>query len=279
MRAWSLTLSPGRLHYSQAQCRACSLVFSNPVCDGTELESYYRDEYWETHWPEALNRDPSAVEQSLLQQVSEVERLRRFVPGGKLLEVGSGTGTFLAAARAAGFEVWGVEASAAGVKHSSEVFQLDRIVQGSLPDPNLPSESFDVVVAWHVIEHVVDLDCFIEEIRHLLVSGGVFYIGTENYRNSTHYLDRAMSVLRGDPPPFATASEHTLAFTSRTLTDSLSRRGFDVIACETYQPSLREKLKTMRFRNPLSHGYFVAQHLANAIMRTGPLMRAVARKN
>lgn len=197
---------------------------------------------------------------------------------GRLLEVGSGTGGFLAAARDEGMEVWGIETSSAAVTHSREVFGLETVINGSLPNDSLVPGSFDVVFAWHVIEHVTDLDEFVEALRVLLKPGGLLWIGTENYRNSSHYLDRLIARLRMRPAPFATATEHTMVFTRRTLRDSLERRGFDVKMCETYQPALAEKRKTMRFRSPLSYLYFVMQHAANAIVGTGPLMRLSATK-
>lgn len=254
------------------------MVFSNPVCDWPELEAFYRDDYWETHWPDALNRDPGAVKASVEDQRAEVERIKICGATGQLLEVGSGTGSFLAAARDAGFDVWGVETSAAAVRHSREVFGLQNVLHGSFPNDQLQPESFDTIFAWHVIEHVVNLDKFVETVKTLLKPGGMLWIGTENYRNTSHYIERAACALRGRPAPFSTASEHTLVFTRRTLRDCLEQRGLEVLMCEAYQPSYTEKRKTMRFRTPFSYLYFLLQHLCNAVVGTGPLMRLAARK-
>jgi 2-polyprenyl-3-methyl-5-hydroxy-6-metoxy-1,4-benzoquinol methylase len=278
MRPWGETQGPDRLHSSQSVCEECGLVFSNPVCDWDELEAFYRDDYWETHWPEALQRDPARIREAVDSQRPEVRLVVEFGGKGRLLEVGSGTGGLLAAARDEGFEPWGIETSAAAVKHSREVYSLDIVFHGSIPDVRLEPGSFDTLIAWHVIEHVVDLDAFVASMRSLLKQGGLLWIGTENYRNSTHYLDRLISAARGRPAPFSTASEHTMVFNRRTLSDALERRGFEVLMCETYQPGLDEKRKTMRFRNPLSFGYFAMQHAANAVASTGPLMRLAAKK-
>ncbi|MEO8192477.1 MAG: class I SAM-dependent methyltransferase [Gemmatimonadales bacterium] len=278
MRPWGLSVGPGRLHYSQSVCRDCGLVFSNPVCDWGELEEFYRDDYWQSHWPEALDRDGDAVRRSVDDQRAEVKRVQAVFPKGRLLEIGAGTGSFLAAARDAGYDVWGVETSAAAVLHAQEVFGLTNVVQDSVPTERFEPASFDVVYAWHVIEHVVDLDAFIGALRALLKPGGLLWIGTESYRNSSHYLERAASRIRGLPPPFSTATEHTFVFNEDTLTDVVRRRGFDVVLCETYQPSLAEKLKTMRFRSPLGRLYFLMQHGLNSIASKGPLLRLAARK-
>lgn len=277
VRPWSRTARVTRLHYAQSRCRSCGLVFSNPVCERVDLEGYYRKEYWESHWPTALDRDAGAVEHSIQLQTEEVQRIQRLQPGGRLLEVGAGTGSFLAAARRAGFRVAGIETSTAAVQHAREVFGLDTVVQGSLPDVELEEGSFDVVYAWHVIEHVLDLNGFVSALRRLLRPNGLLWLGTENYQNATHYFDKIGNWLRSLPPPFATATEHTLAFTPNTLRNVLTRRGFETLSLDTYQPSLEEKLRTMSFRSSLTKGYFVAQHALNALFTTGPLMRLVAR--
>lgn len=278
MRPWGATSGPHRLHCFQDRCLECGLIFSNPVCDPAELEAFYRDDYWETHWPDALSRDPELVRESVEGQREEVRRLVRHGGRGRLLEIGSGTGGFLSAARDEGFDVWGIETSRVAATHSREVFALNNILNGSVPDERLHAESFDTIFAWHVIEHVTDLDEFVGSMRSLLKQGGLLWIGTENYRNASHYLERMQCAIKRIPAPFSTASEHTMVFDRRTLGDSLERRGFAVEMCETYQPTLAEKKQTMRFRHPASHMYFVAQHAANAIAQTGPLMRVAARK-
>jgi SAM-dependent methyltransferase len=45
----------------------------------------------------------------------------------------------------------------------------------------LPSEAFDLVAAIAVIEHLVDVGAFAEEIRRVLVPGGLFYAIIHNY--------------------------------------------------------------------------------------------------
>src|SRR5688500_7340846 len=113
MRAWGTTSGADRLHQSQVICEACGIIYSNPVCDRSELDNFDRDEYWEAHWPEALARDAEAVAAAVRDQRSEVLLLKAAGAGMKLLEIGSGTGAFLAAAREEGFEPWGIETSEA----------------------------------------------------------------------------------------------------------------------------------------------------------------------
>ena len=254
------------------------MVFSNPQADTATLKAYYARAYYETHWPAALQSDKAAAAKRVALQCEEINRLKAHAPGGRFLEIGSGAGYLLAAAQAAGFEPWGVEPSEAAAATSRSLFGFSNISCGLLSDTAYDDGQFDVVYAWHVIEHVLDLNEFVGEIHRVLRPGGVLWIGTETYRNFAHYTDRLSRTLIGRPAPFATSTEHTFVFTTQTLADSLRRRGFEVMLCEAYQPTWREKMQSMRFRWPVSWGWFALQHLANKLFRTGPLLRLAARR-
>ncbi|MGI8839011.1 MAG: class I SAM-dependent methyltransferase [Pyrinomonadaceae bacterium] len=275
---WSATIDRSHLHFSQSQCGKCGLVFSNPQCDPSAVRDYYAHHYYEDHWPKLLKGDEESISSAVARLKKEREHIKRVIKSGKVLEVGSGTGLFLRLMQEAGFDPYGVELSQTAVDYSRSISGLSNIVQGTLEQASYLPESFDVVYAWHVIEHVLDLDAFVRELHRVLQPDGILWIGTENYRNASHYLTKLLKLIRGLPPPFATSSEHTFVFTPQTLSDVLVRRGFEVLLCETYQPSWHEKLETMHFRSALSRGYFMSQHIVNYLCRTGPLMRLVARK-
>jgi 2-polyprenyl-3-methyl-5-hydroxy-6-metoxy-1,4-benzoquinol methylase len=277
IRPFSLSLdSP--LHVSQAQCRRCGLVFSDPQCSAETLRRYYSESYYRDHWPEALRRESVLVEDAVARQRPEVEEVLRWKQGGRLLEIGSSTGTLLAAMRDAGFEPHGVELSHDAVLHAREVYGLANIQECSFDEAVLEPGSFDAVYAWHVIEHVSDIDAFVNRVRSLLSPGGIFRVGTENWPSAGAIYDRLSHSLRTLPPPFVTSTEHTYAFTKKTLSDVLRRRGFAILECESYQPAWDEKLKTMHFRSLLGRGRFWSEHVMNLIARTGPLLRLMARR-
>jgi SAM-dependent methyltransferase len=275
---WSATIGDDRLHSTQCRCHECGLVFSNPQCDPATINRYYTRHYYEDHWPQLIDDDETAVAEVAARLMPEVARIKSLVQKGSLLEVGSGTGGFLRLMRDAGFDTHGVELSQTGVDYSRRVHSLSNIRQGTLEDACYRAESFDLIYVWHVIEHVIDLNGFVRELHRVMRPDSVLWLGTENYRNSSYRLARLASLLKGLPPPFATSSEHTFAFTGQTLSDVLERRGFKILFCETYQPSWREKLQTMQFRSALGKGYFMSQHLANYVCRTGPLIRLAARR-
>ena len=278
-QTWSATIGFDHLHFAQCRCNDCGLIFSNPQCDQATVNSYYANHYYEDHWPQLLDDDRDSIAKVTARLAAEVERIKGLIKGGKLLEVGSGTGAFLRLMQDEGFETHGVELSQAGVEYARRVHVQMNVRQGTLEGAGYPAESFDVIYAWHVIEHVTDLDAFVRELHRLLRPRGLLWLGTENYRNSSYYLTRLQKLLHGLPPPFATSTEHTFAFNAKTLSDVLKRRGFEISFCETYQPAWPEKVQTMEFRSVLSKGFFMSQHFANQLSRNGPLLRLAARRS
>jgi 2-polyprenyl-3-methyl-5-hydroxy-6-metoxy-1,4-benzoquinol methylase len=234
---YGVTIDALALHPVQCRCLDCGLVFATPRITPVGLRDYYR------RYEVSGANDPASERKREAGARRTIDELQRYVPRGRLLDVGSGTGTVLAAARDAGYEVAGVELSQRGVelargRHGIEVFH------GSISDAAFPDGSFDVVHAWHVIEHVFDLDEFVGELRRVLRVGGMLAIGTESYAYPANALLRAGRFLRGRVPRTVTSTEHTFVFSPATLTDCLGRRGFEPSRLIAYDElSFRERLE------------------------------------
>ena len=92
--------------------------------------------------------------------------------GGRLLDVGCGTGALVLAARAAGHEAIGVEpdpemAALAGSRTGEEV------VVAGLPELPYADDGFDAVVAGFVLNHVDDPRAGARELARVAAPGGV----------------------------------------------------------------------------------------------------------
>ena len=79
--------------------------------------------------------------------------LRAYATGGRLLEIGSASGWFLAQARDAGFEVEGIE-PAADVAFAATARWNVPVQAATAETASLPDRELDVVVAWHALEHI-----------------------------------------------------------------------------------------------------------------------------
>ena len=94
----------------------------------------------------------------------------------RLLEVGCAYGWFLAAARARGYQVTGVELSANAAESARDRLGL-RVHAGQLGEAPLDGP-YDVICVWDTLEHVPDPVQFWLAIRKLVADDGVVLFST-----------------------------------------------------------------------------------------------------
>jgi SAM-dependent methyltransferase len=154
-------------------------------------------------------------------RLSAIARLRR--PPGRVLEIGSGYGLFLAAAKTAGYDVRGVELSRTGAEHSRTRLGLD-VFCGQLADA--PVEQADVVCFWDTLEHVPDPLVFLQEVGRRLAPGGVFAL-------SIPYFSSAPSRLLGSRWWTLKPEQHIWHLTPATLRLVAARAGLVITSVIT----------------------------------------------
>ncbi len=178
-------------------------------------------------------------------------------PQGKLLDVGCGNGNFLSIMQKLGWEVWGVEPDPQAAKIAQELLR-DTIIIGTLEPAGFPDNSFDVITAVHVLEHLHQPLGFLQESLRVLKPGGRLIIITPNTNSLGHRLFgkfwKALEVPR-----------HLFLFTPALLGACLEKAGFRIESLHTtarlawgvwYQSSLiRRNVNTLsqipRYRRAL----------------------------
>lgn len=143
-------------------------------------------------------------------------------PEAKLLDVGCGDGEFTlrAAERIGTAEIHGIEIVEEDI-NKSKTNGID-IRQGDL-NQRLPfeDESFDVIIASHIIEHLTNTDIFVKEIHRVLKVGGYSVIATPNLAALLHIL----FLLLGKQPTIAEVSDEALVGTWSSRGNCVDRIG------------------------------------------------------
>ena len=146
---------------------------------------------------------------------------------GRLLDVGCGTGDLLAALRADGWSVQGVEPQALGAARARGEHGLD-VLTGRFEDVRLPEGSFDAVVFSGVLEHLHDPVAALRRARALLTPGGLVAV------LFLPMLDSPEARLLGPRWMALDLPRHLTHFEEVTLAEMATKAGFGVAGRETY---------------------------------------------
>lgn len=156
-------------------CTQCGLIRTDPMPTPAELSEYYTTAY-RADYQLAFAGGPPRVHlnRSSREAARRAELLApKLKPGARVLDFGSGSGEFLAEARARGCEAIGIEpgrdyANYARTHHGVEV--LD-----DAGDERFPEGHFDVITTRHVLEHLRDPADVMERLSRWLKPDGILF--------------------------------------------------------------------------------------------------------
>ena len=171
--------TPGSYDYSR--CTLCGIVFQTPMPNSEQIASYYPEQY-EQYQPERSKRlknfEKGALKAVFGYQHFDVPNTFIFAgrllgktkyadtppfrKGGRALDIGCGNGKFLTKLGAMGWEAQGVEFNKGAVDVCRDNGLT--VFHGDLPSASFPDQSFDMVSARHVIEHIPNTNKFMSEI-------------------------------------------------------------------------------------------------------------------
>lgn len=161
---------PGAYHggqlYRYMMCSSCGIVYVAPTPSPEVLLRFYDASYF---------ADTSEAEAVEPHRLASLEDLETFCPRGRLLDIGCGTGTYLAAARGRGWDVVGVEVSEvaariAGERTGAPVWLADELVAAA------GGVRFDALHFGDVLEHLPNPRGALRYYLNYLRRGGVIAV-------------------------------------------------------------------------------------------------------
>ncbi|MGB8274950.1 MAG: class I SAM-dependent methyltransferase [Alphaproteobacteria bacterium] len=155
------------------ECRGCRLVAPDPPPSDETVAALYHDT-----GQGATTGYFAKVDKKMRRSRLRVKKIRRYVPGGRFLDVGCNGGFMVEAAREAGFEAWGVEIDPVAVAYAREHYPENRYFLGRVEDFAATAPRFDAVYCSEVIEHVPDSNAFVAAVAKVMREGAVLYITT-----------------------------------------------------------------------------------------------------
>jgi SAM-dependent methyltransferase len=205
-------------------CCRCYLLRVWPLPSDDELQSYYAGAYEVDRENYMLGVERNGEELLGL--------LGKHSKKGHLLEIGCSWGGFLALAESRGWKVSGVELAPESGRWAREHLSLE-VHSGTLgSSPFVGTERFDVVAAWHVIEHLRDPLAFLREVYSCLKPNGILALRTPN-------LASLVARLNGRRWEWFGAPAHLTLFSPHGLATLCARAGFSLEFARTRRGDAR----------------------------------------
>lgn len=210
------------------RCSHCRVVYQDPQPDLSALldRSYNEDYFSSCHLQ--LPTQSAALEPRLALLEGLLGSTTYQTPI-KLLDVGSGLGAFLLAAKKRGWEPIGLEPSLYAVQYAREKLGFS-VIEGTLDDPVSFPHLFDCINLNHVLEHLQQPQQNLARIKTLLRPGGLLVIEVPREGKLASRFLHLLSSWRGATqharPTFTIV--HMCIFSPESLRTLLEQAGFAI---------------------------------------------------
>lgn len=211
-KIFSARRTPDKTHYRFLKCNKCDLIFSNPIIEEEKINNlYFKSDF-------NYNKEAEYLKKTYFNYFKKY-LLKPNSKNIKVLEIGCGNGFFLEELIDNGInKVYGLEPGMSSVKKARKDI-VNNIKIDVLKKDNFPKESFDVICCFHTLDHIVDINMFLKEVRNLLKKNGkIFFV--------VHNTDGLSVKLFGQKSPIFDI-EHIYLFNPKSLENIFKKNGFN----------------------------------------------------
>lgn len=231
--------------YQLDWCSHCDFAFVTPPMPAADHLAWHGRDFFVRYYGEDIetfySRKGPLYWRERRKKRWMLDFLARYVPRGRILDVGTGQGMFSYMALEDGYEVEATEVCPMDVAYH-QTHGL-RVHDRYLEDADLPENAFDAVTMWHSLEHVLDPIATLNEVRRVLRPGGYLVGALPNWRGLGTQLRLLLK-----HPLFDPQTDHELHFfhySRKALCHAMRVAGLTplYIGRERHQPRrLRDRL-------------------------------------
>jgi SAM-dependent methyltransferase len=226
-----------------ARCKSCSVICTTGS-SREEVAGTYTEQYYGSGSRKFLPIIERAISQASYLQAKKITRIwRRAQSANKaptVLDIGCGRGNLLRAFQTMGASVLGLERA----EFPEQDRPSDIVRVGSITDPEYADSMFDIIILWHVLEHLETPEKLLAILEKHLNENGLLVIAVPNYASLQQRMF-SKYWFHLDLP------RHLVHFESQWLLQRLSDRGFSI--------------KYVSYVDPLQNVYGFIQSTLNAI--------------
>ena len=205
--------------YHYVRCPGCSFVYLDPMPAQEDLNHMYESDgsIAADHYPKARSRRRRAVMKAL--------SFRRYVKGRTVLDIGCGGGFMVDAMRIMGADAHGFDVSTGAIAYASKHFPACHFFCASYDQLLAHEGRYGFIYSSEVIEHVNDLDAYIDMLKRMTIDGGYVYLTTPDI--GSRHVPEEITEWDVFTPPI-----HVQFFDETTLT--LAMAAFDFAPVKRY---------------------------------------------
>lgn len=220
------TISQNGARHLFVRCCSCNLVYMKSRPSPKELTDFYQNSYRNECDP---GSNPSMIDKGTsLRAKTYAQWVTRSFPEEtqqkRILDIGCATGNFLHILGGKGWYTHGIEPDPKYADYSRS--QGITVHNSTLEQANLPANSFNVITAFHTIEHLYDPSTSLNRIRDLLSPNGTLFVVVPNVDNIRFRIDPRYRRWFFSPA-------HVYYFTPKTISRMLENVGFRVSSVTT----------------------------------------------
>lgn len=203
------------------ECDACGLV---TLSDFSKIsDSFYENS--QMHGAQAPSIE-SWLRDCALDDQRRFKNLETLAVNADVLDFGCGAGGFLSLAQKSAAKVVGVELET----RVGEFWRGKLDIYPTLDDVSVSEKKFDLITAFHVIEHLADPKSILSSLKALLKPGGRIIVEVPNADDALISLYDCQAFQN-----FTYWSQHLYLFNSTTLKMLVKQSGMEVLAIEHIQ--------------------------------------------
>lgn len=192
---------PDGLHYEMLRCKKCTLLYASQIYKNNITEKLYIES--DFSYQSEINGLKKTYGNCLFEAEKLVSNKQNFI------EIGCGNGFVLELAKESGWRnIMGVEPSLKSIENANPIIK-NNIKNGIFDVDDYQKNFFDMVFVAMLIEHVPDINKFLNDIYKILKPGGIFITICHNER---HFLSK---LLKNKHPIIN--DEHNYVFSPDTL--------------------------------------------------------------
>jgi len=209
--------------FTIAECQSCTFRFTQDVPDENTIAPYYKSEDYISHTNTTaglINRLYHSVRKRTIVRKRKLVEKNTGIKAGKMLDVGSGIGSFVSEMKQQGWEATGLEPDSDARKVAKDLYDLK--LDDTRQFYQLPADHFDAITLWHVLEHVHDLSKYIQQLKTLLKEKGKLFIAVPNYTATDATIYREYWAAYDVP-------RHLYHFSPRSMQTLMGKNGLKVL--------------------------------------------------